>query len=55
MDDQGQLTVAFGVGKGFIKDGALFAVQFSTVLEKVSWNKETNRNGTIFNITRQYK
>ena len=33
---------------------ALSTTLFNIVLEKVIWNIETNRNGTIFNRVRQY-
>jgi hypothetical protein len=33
---------------------ALSTILFNTVLEKVTWNIETNPIGTIFNRTRQY-
>jgi hypothetical protein len=50
---QGQLTETFGIERGLRQCDALSTTLFSTVLEKVTGNTETNLHGTIFNRTRQ--
>ena len=51
---QGQLTKALDIERSLRQGDALSTTLFNTVLEKVIQNIQTNLNGTIFNMVRQY-
>jgi hypothetical protein len=54
VNTQGQLTEETGKERGLRQGDALSTTLFNSVLEKVTWNIETNPNGKIFNSTRHY-
>jgi len=53
MKTQRKLTEEFGIKRGLKQGDTLCTTLFSTVLEKVIRNIETNPNGKMYNSTRE--